>query len=128
MLWTRWVIGGLSLFYLATTPAARGGFWYELGDAGNTPATAQVTDSHGSLQGIIGTLSTSRDTDVFAIYVTDPELFSITMDGTDLSWDNDTQLWLMDAAASLIAFDDDSGAGWLSQMDVGVLSGYAPGR
>lgn len=128
MLWARWVSGAFCLLWLGTTPVARGDFWYEIGDAGNTPATAQITTTGGPLQGIIGTIRTAYDTDVYAITVTDPELFSITMDGTNLSWDNDTQLWLMDAAANLIAFDDDSGPGWLSQMNVGVLSGYEPGR
>ena len=50
---------------------AQAGVWNEVGDAGNTPGTAQTTLGAGSLTTIFGTLSPAGDTDVFKIYVND---------------------------------------------------------
>jgi hypothetical protein len=112
---------------LSVTTASASPIWIEVGDAGDSPATAQVTAGTGTLEAIIGTLDPPTDVDVFQIFITDPAAFSITMLGTNLSVDNDTLLYVMDAAGNLLFVDDDSGPGLLAQLNVGDLAGYAPG-
>ena len=106
-------------------PAGAGSFT-EVGDAGNTPAAAQSTSGTGSLDTIFGTLSPDTDTDVFKIFVADPSSLAITFVGTNLSDDDDLILWVLDTAGHLLFVDDDSGPGFLPQMNAGDLSG-APG-
>jgi hypothetical protein len=68
------------------------------------------------------------DTDVFRIYIPDPNIFSITMNGTDLIGSgDDTELWVMNAFGNLVFNDDDSGPGWLSQANAGALAGQPGG-
>jgi hypothetical protein len=100
--------------------------WTEVGDAGGTPNTAQTPIGSGALDMIIGNLSPATDTDVFRVYVPNPSLFSITMNGTALSGDHDTELYVLDATGKLVFNDDDGGPGFLSQMNAGALNG-APG-
>ena len=106
---------------------AQAGVWNEVGDAGGTPGTAQTTLGAGSLTTIFGTLSPAGDTDVFKIYVNDTAAFSITMDGTALSGDNDTELYVLDTLGNLLFSDDDSGPGFLSQLNAGQFSANAAG-
>ena len=64
------------------------------------------------------------DTDVFRIYIPDPNIFAITMNGTDLIGSgDDTELWVMDALGNWVFNDDDSGPQWLSQVNAGALAG-----
>lgn len=101
--------------------------WNEVGDAGDTPLTAQTPIGIGALNTIIGTISSGTDTDVFRIYIPDPNIFGVTMNGTTLSGDNDTELYILDALGSLVFNDDDSGPGWLSQVNAGALTGRPGG-
>ena len=101
--------------------------WTEVGDAGGTPGTAQTPIGSGALDMIVGNLDPATDTDVFRVYVPNPSLFSITMNGTALSGDHDTELYVLDAAANLVFNDDDSGPGFLSQMNAGSLAGAPAG-
>lgn len=112
----------------ATLPhLALAGVWNEVGDAGNTPGTAQTTIGAGSLSTIFGTLSPAVDTDVFKVYVNNTAAFSITMNGTALSADNDTELYVLDLLGNLLFSDDDNGAGLLSQLNAGEFSSNAAG-
>ena len=116
----------LCFISIATTAAAV--TWNEIGDAGNTPLTAQTPIGSGALNTIMGTISSVTDTDVFRIYIPDPSIFSITMNGTDLIGSgDDTELWVMNALGSLVFNDDDSGPGWLSQVNAGALAGQPGG-
>ncbi|MFN4033817.1 MAG: hypothetical protein ACK4ME_09435, partial [Fimbriimonadales bacterium] len=80
---------------LATTAlclSAQAQTWYEQGDAGDLPETAQSTGS-GPIAEIQGSLD-ANDVDMYAIYITDPANFSAsTVGGATF----DTQLWLFDA-------------------------------
>ncbi len=78
--------------------------WYEQGDAGDLPETAQSTGS-GALTEIQGTLETN-DVDMYAIYITDPASFSASTVG-GATWD--TQLFLFDADGKGIVAEDDTG-------------------
>ncbi len=117
----------LALAVSALTHLAHAGVWNEVGDAGNTPGTAQSTLGVGSLNTIFGTLNPASDTDVFKIYVNDTAAFSITMDGTALSGDNDTELYVLDTLGNLLFSDDDDGAGLLSQLNAGEFAANTAG-
>ena len=55
------------LFFISIATTAAAVTWNEIGDAGNTPLTAQTPIGTGALNTIIGTLSPATDTDVFKI-------------------------------------------------------------
>jgi len=101
--------------------------WNEIGDAGDTPLMAQTPIGTGALNIISGAINSGTDTDVFRIYIPDPNIFAVTMNGTTLSGDNDTELYVLDALGSLVFNDDDSGPGWLSQVNAGALAGRPGG-
>ena len=117
----------ICLFLTSLATSAFAVSWTESGDAGNTPSTAQTPIGSGALHTIFGNLNPANDTDVFRIFVPDPSIFSITMDGTSLSADNDTELYVMNEFGTLLFNDDDGGAGYLSQMNAGALAGQAGG-
>src|SRR5258705_1198302 len=116
------------LFFISITTASAV-TWNEVGDAGDTPLTAQTPIGTGALHTIVGTISPATDTDVFRIYIPDPSIFSITMNGTDLIGSgDDTELWVMNAFGNLVFNDDDSGpTDWLSQINAGALAGRPAG-
>jgi hypothetical protein len=101
----------------------------EVGDAGELLATANVASVAGPLTAISGTLidlgGGTDDVDLYQILISNPGAFSVTVNA-NLSVDNDTRLFLFDAAGSLVLFDEDSGGGFLPQFDAGDLSG-SPG-
>jgi hypothetical protein len=116
------------LFLIAIVTTASAVTWNEVGDAGDTPLTAQTPIGTGALHTIVGTISPATDTDVFRIYIPDPSIFSITMNGTDLIGSgDDTELWVMDALGNWVFNDDDSGPQWLSQINAGALAGRPAG-
>jgi PEP-CTERM motif-containing protein len=113
----------LCFISIATTAAAV--TWNEISDAGDTPLTAQTPIGTGALHTIVGTLSPATDTDVFRIYIPDPSIFAITMNGTDLIGPgDDTELWILNAGGNLV-FNND---GWgLSQVNAGDLGANPAG-
>lgn len=117
----------IALFFTFLVTSVSAVSWNDIGDAGNTPLTAQTPIGIGALDTIIGTISSGTDTDVFRIYIPDPNIFAVTMDGTALSGDNDTELYILDALGNLVFNDDDGGPGWLSQVDAGDLAGRPGG-
>lgn len=117
----------LALMVSTLPHLAQAGVWNEAGDAGDTPGTAQATLGTGPLTTIFGTLSVASDTDVFKIYVNDTAAFSITMDGTALSADNDTELYVLDTLGNLLFANDDSSGSVLSRLNPGQFSANAAG-
>lgn len=106
--------------------------WVEEGDAGELPATAQVTRGSGALTTISGTLvnlgtalAPVDDVDMYQIRVTDPAAFSVTVE-VAAPWQpvdpdgEDTMLWLFDASGVRVLENDDRASG-------GLLSGFAAG-
>jgi hypothetical protein len=117
--WALLTIGALTL-------SASAQIWYEQGDAGDLPETAQSTGS-GTLSQIQGTLDVN-DVDMYAIYITDPANFSAsTVGGATF----DTQLWLFDSDGKGVVFNDDAVGTTVSQSRIdnstGCLTGRSPG-
>src|SRR5437016_4480378 len=57
---------------LAFASRAHAQTWNEAGDAGDLPATAQVTTGAGALTSIHGNLASPSDVDMYCIHVPDP--------------------------------------------------------
>ena len=124
-------VGALSIALGAiavTSQSAHAAIFTELDDAGELLNTAQTVEGSGTLDLIKGTLSDlgggTDDIDLYEIFISDTDAFSVNMNGTRLSEDNDTILWLFDADGSLVLSDDDSGVDFLSQFNAGDLSGF----
>jgi hypothetical protein len=88
---------------LAAAGTASAQVWNEVGDAGDSIATAQVIAGSGPLTTIIGTI-TQDDVDIYAFEITSPTTFSATTVGGATI---DTQLFLFRASGTGITFDDD---------------------
>ncbi len=104
-LWSFLAVGALMFSAQAQT-------WFEQGDAGDLPETAQSTGS-GALSDIQGTLD-ANDVDMYAIYISDPASFSATT-SNGATWD--TQLFLFDANGVGVVADDDGGDGLQSLIN-----------
>jgi hypothetical protein len=112
--WALLTIGALTL-------SASAQIWYEQGDAGDLPETAQSTGS-GILSQIQGSLDVN-DVDMYAIYITDPAAFSASTVG-GATWD--TQLFLFDANGVGVVAEDDT-VGLQSTIDNTAGCITAPG-
>ncbi len=108
----RTITIALSIALLTFGFVASAQTWYEQGDAGDTPETAQGTGS-GPISDIQGTLD-ADDVDMYAIYIADPASFSATTVGGATF---DTQLWLFDANGRGVVHNDDSGGTLQSRID-----------
>ncbi len=77
--------------------------WIEVGDAGKTPANAQITSGVGALKDLCGDLSSNQDVDIFCIDIVDKmnfdgvtsasydrQLFPFTMAGVGISLGDNT--------------------------------------
>lgn len=79
----------------------------EIGDAGALPAAAYSTGT-GPLDSIFGHLDPGHDVDLYAIEITDVDLFSATTVTLGTGFDLDTQLFLFRLDGSgVVANDDD---------------------
>ncbi len=74
--------------------SARAQVWNEAGDAGDLPATAQVTTGSGPLTTINGNLASPTDVDMYCVHVTDPAAFSACLQCVVIQGPN---LWVFDA-------------------------------
>jgi hypothetical protein len=85
--------------------------WAEVGDAGQTIATAQVTlgSRSDSLTLITGSISAASDHDLFEIFINGGAMFSATTVLQPGTLD-DTQLFLFNSAGIGVYANDDSGA------------------
>jgi hypothetical protein len=103
---------------------AQAGIWTEVGDAGQLPATAQVTVGDGPLDTIFGRIAGPNDVDMYLIRITDPALFSATTVSTPGSALTDTRLFLFDAGGlGVYANDDISATNLFSQLPAGLPVG-----
>ena len=118
----------LVVMLFATNASAVPVTWTESGDAGDTPGTAQTPIGTGQLDTIIGTLSPATDTDVFRIYIPNPDIFALNMNGTSLTpyyaLGNDTEVYVLDEAGNLV-FNHDGAS--LAQVNAGQLAGKSAG-
>lgn len=97
--------------------AAQAQVWNELGDAGESLATANVTSGVGLLTQIIGTFDTN-DTDMYQIYIANPAVFLATTTGGTT---DDTQLFLFDINGFGVAHNDDNPSGGLQSRLTGLF-------
>jgi hypothetical protein len=79
------------------------GTWFERGEAGAMPDSAQVCAGMGNLTRIVGSLGTG-DTDMYRISVCDPANFTATTVGGAYF---DTALYLFDTLGNGVSFNDD---------------------
>jgi hypothetical protein len=112
-----------------TAAPAHAAIYNEIGDAGQTQATAQnTTGGSGLLTNIRGSLLSSHDADLFVIYISNPGAFSAsTVNATGGFLD--TQLFLLTLAGAPIMLNDDAAGGFslLSTLPAGSASGLAAG-
>jgi len=114
----------LALFAVSTlfSAASFAQTWDEttqgLGDAGDAVGTAQFVQGSGPLTEITGDNSSATDRDIYRIRIATAATFSATTSTTP-GTSTDTQIRLFQLTGLGIAFDDDSGTGFLSTMAVG---------
>jgi PEP-CTERM motif len=101
----------------------------EIGDAGQTLATAQITSTGaGPLTNIFGSLSGATDADLFLINISNPASFSVSTDNA-VTGNIDTQLFLFSAAGAPLFTNDDAGSGlsFLSTLPAGTVASLPAG-
>ncbi len=101
----------------------------EIGDAGQTLATAQVTTAGaGPLTDIFGSLSGATDADLFLINITSPAAFSASTNNT-VTGNIDTQLFLFSATGAPLFTNDDApgGVSFLSALPAGSVASLPVG-
>jgi hypothetical protein len=102
---------------LALAPCAFAATFAEVGDAGSTPATAQITPS-GPLTSITGGMGTVADVDIFKIYLTG-DFFRATTAAVGF----DSILSLYNSGMTLLLNNDDyPGLGTNSRIETSLLS------
>ena len=104
---------------LATPRPASAQLWNELGDAGQTLATAQTTAGNGPLTNILGTIQTDTDVDLYCIHITNPALFSATLQCVAI---NQNDLWLFAANGLGIEGNDGCSTGSVLLSSLFVFS------
>lgn len=95
-----------SFVLLFAASSAMAATWTEVGDAGNLPATSQVTVGTGPLTTIQGTLSSNSDQDTYCIQVTDPANFRAYLNCVAFT-DND--LWIFSGSTGVALNDGCTG-------------------
>jgi hypothetical protein len=103
---------------LALAPCAFAAAFAEVGDAGSTPATAQITPS-GPLTSITGGMGTEADVDFFKIYLTG-DFFRATT--AAVGFDSVLSLWDNSGMTRLLNNDDYPGLGTNSRIETSLLS------
>ncbi len=104
---------------LAACSLGFAGTWNEVGDAGDLPATHQITYGNGPLTAITGNLPIDADVDLYCIHISDPLVFQAQIYGAQLS---DPDLWLFDSAGYGITHNDTVQYGY-----TGLTGTYVPG-
>ena len=96
-----------------TAPGVFAGMiWTEVGDAGQTVATAQITLGEGALKLIDGELTTGDDADIFCIRITDVSQFYANSGASF-----DAQLFLFTMSGVGIAMADNNGGSGQAVLD-----------
>jgi hypothetical protein len=99
--------------FLAAAPAMAQS-WAEVGDAGQTPGNAQITeDAVVTLTSITGTFGGTNGVDVFAIRVVDPDTFNASIVGGAT---RDSRLFLFNNDGELQVWNDDFGGTTQSEI------------
>ncbi len=88
---------------LAAASIATAQTWSEAGDAGETPATAQVTSGSGPLTQINGSLQSDPDVDMFCVDVTNPAAFSASVQCVMAA---DPSIWIFTPSGAGIVLND----------------------
>lgn len=84
----------------------------ELGDAGQTQGTAQVTTGNGgSISSIFGSIASTTDADLFVIYIANPAQFRATTNNAGTDAGLDTELFLLTLAGAPVYLNDDDPSG-----------------
>ena len=119
-----WMTTAASLLVLAAPAMAAD----EVGDAGETLATAQVVGNVTIINGTLANLGTAPidDIDLYQIFLSSPTTTTVTVT-SNLTADNDSQLFLFDSAGVFLVVDDDSGPGLLPQLDPEDFAGLLAG-
>lgn len=129
----------LALLLTVSAPLVRAQVFTEIGDAGQTPGTAQNSGLSQTIAAgtatIFGTLSGPNDADVFRFTIVNPMQFAATTVNTLTGLSGgpgglDTQLFLFDSAFHpIMANDDASGTSLQSTLRAGssFLSFLSPG-
>ena len=116
------------LAVLAVASAATAQTWTEVGDAGDLPGNAQITEGPGPLTAITGTIGTTTDADMYQIFITGGGTFSATTAGTPGTTLGDPQLFLFNAAGIGVYANDDFGGSLQATLPAGTaLTPTAPG-
>ena len=100
--------------------------WFEVGDAGDLPGTAQRIVGSGPLTDIFGEIPAGpQDRDMFMIRISDPAAFSAsTVVGTKVV---DTQLFVFDAAGFGVLANDDDPSGGIFERRARIPAGHFSG-
>jgi hypothetical protein len=106
-----------------TFPAHAQTIWSEIGDAGNTIASAQITVGPGDLLAITGTLAADTDVDVYCFRIQDETVFSLSLINCVAATDPD--LFMFDAAGIGVSHHD-ACAGGLVTLSNAFVTG--PGQ
>lgn len=96
-----WMTGILTIAIMATA-SAQPGVWSEVRDARDLPV-GQVTKGAGALVQINGSITPSRDADMYGFRITNPEAFSATIVTESLV---DVQLFLFDQNGNGVTHND----------------------
>jgi hypothetical protein len=117
----RMLLSILAALVLVLAVPALAQTWNEMGDAGDLPGTAQLTNCSGALTSIVGALAAS-DVDMYCITIVDPASFSATTCGGTTA---DTQIFLFDLAGLGVTYDDDDPGGCGLQST--ITGAFVPG-
>jgi hypothetical protein len=101
---------------------ALAGTYSEIGDAGQSVATAQYTVGTPSLSNIFGGLTSATDADLYVISILNPATFSATTVGSAL----DTQLFLFTLGGAPVYMNDDDSGGLTTESTLPAGSGFGP--
>jgi hypothetical protein len=127
-LWAALLPTALACGLMAWLPA-HAVTYTELGDAGQTPGTAQTTGAAaGALTDIFGSLASTTDADLYVINITSTSSFSAST--VNLATGSlDTQLFLFTLNGTPLFANDDEpgGASFLSRLPAGTASSLTPG-
>jgi hypothetical protein len=126
----RW----LGVFLAIATPITASTIWHEgddgQGDAGGTPATANITYGSGTLTAIDGSLSNiTGGADMYEIYISDPSTFSAETAGrgaTDPIVNPSIYLFNVNGIA-LFGEDNISGSNAQAEIPAGTLASLTAG-
>jgi hypothetical protein len=118
------LVAVVALIVLANSASAIS--WIEVGDAGQSIATAQTPTPPGQpLNNIFGSFLSTGDVDIFTIFISNPAAFSATtVLGTSTLID--TQLFLFNSSGLPVYMNDDAAGGTTVQSTLPAANGLGP--